>query len=109
MSDEIFTTFEDNQALTDWDGFETWIHQHARIMEGAPFNVMLDHCPCPHCNTPIILLTWFPTPEVRVQPLELAVWHDTPLPDTLPRKLPVVMNGVRKFACINHRKAGIRS
>lgn len=103
-----FTTKEDNEAIISMPNFQDWIYEHCPAMDGFQFHVLLDTCTCPHCETPLILLLWIPYPRdensKKITFIEKACWQDNPLPKSLPRALPIVVNGQKKQVCINHSK-----
>ncbi len=107
MTDLPFTTFKENQALAGADAFKELIRSSCPQMFGSPFLLMLDRCPCPHCNTPLILVTWRPFMDGDAidNVLESALWNDKPLPLDLPRTLKVLIDGQEKQVCINHEKS----
>ena len=104
-----FTTYKENEALADTESFRELIRDKCPQMETRDFFLSLDHCPCPQCNTPLIIVIWRPykqgDPIDNV--LERNQWISTPLPHNLPRELKVMANGEEKRVCINHEK-GVR-
>ncbi len=106
MNDTPFTTFKENEALATSDLFKEQIRDNCPQMKGRPFFLMLDHCPCPQCNTPIIFVTWRPfrDSDPLDNVLEYALWVDSELPNDLPRVLKVLIDGQEKQVCINHSK-----
>ncbi len=106
MNDLPFTTFEENEALASADIFKKLVQYNCPQMEGRPFTLMLDTCPCPQCNTPLIVVVWRPLKDGDPvdDVLDYALWESTELPKSLPRVLTVWIDGVEKQVCINHSK-----